>query len=295
MTTATETDRDDEPVAPPILPEHDDYHVVTHRPTRIVRIVDSITVAGLPSVRERVVYTNRPAHLDSPNTITITGDTPMYAPSDSDVDRNQDSALTEAQAEIEHYVKADTLAPITAISLESLAITKAQASRTMNHTDSHDLALAFRKVQHLVKELCVSTDHRLGDRVHLDLTGEGGRMAWASTSIPSICFLVLPSTSSLYKARQQVALAVYFDPSLVGKTVYKPKRGGPPIERPDQYDSRGYISIVRTFASIDDAEEAQTELARAVRTYQYEVSLSAYEDDTVRSVDFESDDPFDSL
>lgn len=210
-------------------------------------------------------------------------------PSDSDVDRRQVEALDEAEGLLGRFVQPEDLTPRTCISIDDLAAEKA-AQAGMDASDPDDLLLAARSIQNVLKERCVAELTRL-DRVCLDLSDETGGKGYLSFDIPSIVFCAVRSGDGLIQRHapdptsKVRALAVYFDPTLVGRRTFTSRATGELVAKPDVYDPNGYVAIVSTFTTVAEAEQARDELSQAVRQIQRDVSDTAGEDDPIRSLD----------
>ncbi len=205
----------------------------------------------------------------------------------SDVDRNLIESLDDAEAVLHQYLD-DDMRPHSIVSMQAMAEARALAHPRLNHLNPKDVVLTFKRVQGALKELCVDELTRL-DRVHLDLTGELDVPAWQSTEVPAIVFCALRSTDSMYREDAQEALAVYFDPALVAERFSKAKSGAV-YSKPDVYDARGYVTVVRSFASMEAAEDAKADLEQALRVVRAPVTDTALAEDDVRSVGLDDDD-----
>lgn len=203
---------------------------------------------------------------------------------DSDVDKSVIETLDEVEAVLAHYVLLENdMKPIEHVSLMAMAVERAKDHPLYSHANDDDVVTMYERLQGAMKELSVNEMTRL-DRVHLDLTGDGDVPAWQSTSIPSIAFARLRSTDSLYQEGRQVAIAVYFDPALVGTRHVEGKTGW--YSKPDVYDPLGYTAVVRSFATVDHARRAKADLERALQTLRtLKVTDTALEDDPIRSCD----------
>lgn len=202
-----------------------------------------------------------------------------------DIDRAHADQLDAAEGIIGRFVDPAGLTPNTKVDLTELVASKA-AQAGLDMSDEGDRALVLSTVQETLKERCVNSLTRL-DRVVLDLDGAYGRRAWMATDVPAIVFAAVTSKdSSIQRAGNGSpvrAIAVYFEPSLVGSRPYTSKTGET-VQRPDVYDASGYISIVATYGSVAEAKRDRAELMGAVTTVARPLTDSAIEDDPIRSV-----------
>lgn len=206
--------------------------------------------------------------------------------SDADLDRRYVDELDAAEAVLARYCDVESLRPTHLVSLDAIVRQRAEAHPQLDHTSSHDLTLVMSRLRNTLKERAVAPMTRL-DRVHLDLAGEHGTRAWAA-DVPAIVFCSLTSQDTLFNAGRQQALAVWFDPTCAGFVTAK-ARSGELYTKPNVYAPDGYVAIVGSFASIEDAVEAREELNRAVLTIS--TTSSALVDDELHH---EEDEPMPS-
>lgn len=188
----------------------------------------------------------------------------------------EEQALTEAANVIGRYVEQESFAPRLVVDLEGIAVSKAKGHPRMDHTSATDLALVMKSVQNVLKERAVGEMTRFDyGRVTLDTDGLWGRNAWRALDIPQIVFCALTSQDATLQttvAGPVAAMAIYFDPALVGTLPVMDRNTGRPrvddlgdiMVKPDQFARRGYVGIVRTFPTLEDAEQELNELRQAV-------------------------------
>lgn len=189
------------------------------------------------------------------------------------IELSHEAIVQRAANVISEYVHPETLAPNHAVSLQKLIVDKAQAHPRLDARDPRDLELVARSVRKVLAARANDSLTRFDrGRVVLDLQGEHGNMAWTSQE-PQIVFCALTSQDSMVEGAE--AMALYFDPQLVGqKPVMDRATGQPQVNRdtgeyltkPDQWAAAGYVAIVKTFDSIAAADEALVDLQSAVRT-----------------------------
>jgi len=206
---------------------------------------------------------------------------PINTAKASDVDRNQVEELDQAEAVLAHYLSLDDrMRPHVKFDLEKVAFERTQAHPRLDVKEPSDVELVMSKLRGALKELCVNDLTRL-DRVVLDLDGNGDCPPWQSSVLPAIAFAALRSTDSMFVAKQCEAIAVYFDPALVGVRNSQ-TREGVWYSKPDVYDSEGYVAVCRKFKSKARANEARQELEQACAAIRRPTGDTALEEDPIR-------------
>ena len=203
----------------------------------------------------------------------------------SDIDRTLIESSEEAEAIISQYVNpANDYAPHDLWPMQPQAEAWAMADPRFDHTKPSDVRRKLRNIQKGIKELCVDPNTRLEptDSVVLRLT-ESELPDYLDPDSPRIRFANMLSTNRSYIADHREAVAVYFDPKMVG-VKWKSTRHGEHMV-PDQFDAAGYTHIVRWFGSEVAAKQAAESLQRAIVLTRRDNTDSAIEEDPIRMLD----------
>lgn len=203
----------------------------------------------------------------------------------SDLDRNAEAEVDEAEAVLQQYVQTDhDCIPQRAISMDRFIEQKARENR-LDPGSKRDRQLVQRKVATAIKERCCNTMTRSG-RVYLDLSEAVPENRGWLTEHPHIAFGALTSSDTSlarYLGSDDIeVIAVYFDPALAKRRAKRDQRTGEWLSIPDQFDPNGYVQIVATFESLVEADEARDNLQWAIDKIAHEAK-SAYSDDPVQS------------